>query len=222
VLFLYIYISLVFCDYKIDLKLLLLLRQKMSEKCPICLNIIGEKEGEVEGGERGKIDCCDHYFCSKCIKDCADKSCTMCPICRRQFHTIQSDSVGTINVPDKLQKNSEVIMVGGWTRIGPGEWTLSDVGDMEGEVRIVGDLVTWYRVWVAGVNYHEEIIYWPRGSHTAAQVIVRDRVLPFRYKPIYKLIYSGIRPQKHKYKGYTHYFRKRNKYKDMSHYQRLN
>ncbi len=23
----------------------------MSEKCPICLNIIGEKEGEVEGGE---------------------------------------------------------------------------------------------------------------------------------------------------------------------------
>jgi hypothetical protein len=218
VLFLYIYISLVFCDYKIDLKLLLLLRQKMSEKCPICLNIIGEKEGEVEGGERGKIDCCDHYFCSKCIKDCADKSCTMCPICRRQFHTIQSDSVGTINVPDKLQKNSEVIMVGGWTRIGPGEWTLSDVGDMEvGGILRFGlvDLLGGSERWFAGVT--ETIIYYPRRS-AGARVIVRYWGVSFRYKPVY----SGIRPQKHKYKGYTHYFRKRNKYKDMSHYQRLN
>jgi hypothetical protein len=196
--------------YKIDLKLLLLLRQKMSEKCSICLDIIGEKEGEVEGGERGKIDCCNHYFCSKCIKDCADKTSTTCPICRRHFHTIHSDSVGTINVPDKLQENSEVIMVGGWTRIGPGEWTLSGVGDMETEV------VTRRREWGGDYLVFESLIIYSPHYRTWVIPGARETIA---FRPV---SYKAFRPQKHKYKGYTHYFRKRNKYKDMSHYQRLN
>jgi hypothetical protein len=56
--------------------------------CMICLS---------DGGKsmRGKIDCCDHYFCFLCIMEWA-KIESRCPICKRRFTTIRrlfNDSV---------------------------------------------------------------------------------------------------------------------------------
>ncbi|XP_050255932.1 uncharacterized protein LOC126701670 [Quercus robur] len=49
--------------------------------CMICLS---------DGGEsiRGKIDCCDHYFCFLCIMEWSKVE-SRCPICKRRFSTIQ-------------------------------------------------------------------------------------------------------------------------------------
>ena len=63
--------------------------------CMICLS---------DGGEsiRGKIDCCDHYFCFLCIMEWSKVE-SRCPICKRRFSTIQrlfKDAVQrVVNVP---------------------------------------------------------------------------------------------------------------------------
>lgn len=53
-----------------------------TERCGVCLS---------EGGRRsirGKIDCCDHFFCFICIMEWAKVE-SRCPLCKRRFTTIR-------------------------------------------------------------------------------------------------------------------------------------
>lgn len=39
---------------------------------------------------RGKLDCCDHFFCILCIQSWAQNK-MVCPICKRQLEKIRSE-----------------------------------------------------------------------------------------------------------------------------------
>lgn len=51
----------------------------IEQVCGICLT--------EEGEERGKLDCCDHYFCFGCIMEWAKVE-SRCPACKQRFVTI--------------------------------------------------------------------------------------------------------------------------------------
>lgn len=53
--------------------------EKVVQVCGICLT-----EEEVE---RGKLDCCDHYFCFGCIMEWSKVE-SRCPTCKQRFVTI--------------------------------------------------------------------------------------------------------------------------------------
>ncbi|KAG0626243.1 hypothetical protein M758_2G114000 [Ceratodon purpureus] len=58
--------------------------EKVVQVCGICLT-----EEEVE---RGKLDCCDHYFCFGCIMEWAKVE-SRCPTCKQRFVTVVRPSV---------------------------------------------------------------------------------------------------------------------------------
>lgn len=53
--------------------------ERVLQVCGICLT-----EEEVE---RGKLDCCDHYFCFGCIMEWAKVE-SRCPTCKQRFVTV--------------------------------------------------------------------------------------------------------------------------------------
>lgn len=53
--------------------------EKVVQVCGICLT-----EEEVE---RGKLDCCDHFFCFGCIMEWSKVE-SRCPTCKQRFVTI--------------------------------------------------------------------------------------------------------------------------------------
>jgi hypothetical protein len=58
--------------------------EKVVQVCGICLT-----EEEVE---RGKLDCCNHYFCFGCIMEWAKVE-SRCPTCKQRFVTVVRPSV---------------------------------------------------------------------------------------------------------------------------------
>lgn len=54
-------------------------QEKVVQVCGICLT-----EEEVE---RGKLDCCDHYFCFGCIMEWSKVE-SRCPTCKQRFVTV--------------------------------------------------------------------------------------------------------------------------------------
>lgn len=75
---------------------------KEKDECGICLTA-------QDINPRGKLDCCDHYFCFACILEWARVE-TRCPACRQRFSTISrpcSSPVGhrgrTVRVPTRNQ-----------------------------------------------------------------------------------------------------------------------
>lgn len=75
---------------------------KEKDECGICLTV-------QDINPRGKLDCCDHYFCFACILEWARVE-TRCPACRQRFSTISrpcTSSVGhrgrTVRVPTRSQ-----------------------------------------------------------------------------------------------------------------------
>lgn len=52
---------------------------------------------------RGKIDCCDHYYCFLCIKEWA-KTESRCPMCRRRFSTIRRPPKHGVFVRERVVK----------------------------------------------------------------------------------------------------------------------
>lgn len=75
---------------------------KETDECGICLTVQGINA-------RGKLDCCDHYYCFACILEWAKVE-TRCPTCRQRFSTISrpcTSSVGyrgrTVRVPTRNQ-----------------------------------------------------------------------------------------------------------------------
>jgi len=75
---------------------------KEKDECGICLTVQGINS-------RGKLDCCDHYYCFACISEWARVE-TRCPACRQRFSTISrpcKSSVGyrgrTVRVPTRNQ-----------------------------------------------------------------------------------------------------------------------
>lgn len=75
---------------------------KEKDECGICLTVQGINV-------RGKLDCCDHYYCFPCILEWAKVE-TRCPTCRQRFSTISrpcTSSVGyrgrTVRVPTRNQ-----------------------------------------------------------------------------------------------------------------------
>lgn len=51
------------------------------ENCAICLS-------HIEA--RGKLNCCNHLFCTLCIRIWEKKS-TLCPICKQKFSKINTE-----------------------------------------------------------------------------------------------------------------------------------
>ncbi|PRQ16403.1 putative chromatin regulator PHD family [Rosa chinensis] len=66
------------------------------ERCAICFLDDGK-------AARGKIDCCDHYFCFLCIKEWA-KTESRCPMCRRRFNTIRRPPKVGVFVHERVVK----------------------------------------------------------------------------------------------------------------------
>lgn len=70
--------------------------------CGICLSEDGKPS-------RGKLDCCDHYFCFACIMEWAKVE-SRCPMCKQRFRTISKSSKSgkglrgtTIKIPVRNQ-----------------------------------------------------------------------------------------------------------------------
>ncbi|KAL6182975.1 hypothetical protein ACLB2K_044386 [Fragaria x ananassa] len=66
------------------------------DRCAICFLDDGK-------AARGKIDCCDHYFCFLCIKEWA-KTESRCPICRRRFNSIRRPPKVGVFVRERVVK----------------------------------------------------------------------------------------------------------------------
>ncbi|XP_050376815.1 uncharacterized protein LOC126794200 [Argentina anserina] len=68
----------------------------LPERCAICFLDDGK-------AARGKIDCCDHYFCFLCIKEWA-KTESRCPMCRRRFDSIRRPPKVGVFIRERLVK----------------------------------------------------------------------------------------------------------------------
>ncbi|KAL2652119.1 hypothetical protein R1flu_020247 [Riccia fluitans] len=78
------------------------LQKDVDQVCGICLS---------EGGmERGKLDCCDHFFCFNCIMEWSKVE-SRCPMCKQRFVTVTKPAIcgvtrsrsRTIRIPTRDQ-----------------------------------------------------------------------------------------------------------------------
>lgn len=62
-------------------------QKEADQVCGICLS---------EGGiERGKLDCCDHFFCFSCIMEWSKVE-SRCPMCKQRFVTVMKPAVSGV------------------------------------------------------------------------------------------------------------------------------
>ena len=74
-----------------------------NSKCVVRCGICKEK---FNSKERGKVDCCDHVFCSTCIGRSVIED-SRCPVCRKEIKTITSNGGGVKHVEQKRRVVSD-------------------------------------------------------------------------------------------------------------------
>ncbi|KAL3699816.1 hypothetical protein R1sor_017838 [Riccia sorocarpa] len=63
------------------------LQKEVDQVCGICLS--------EDGMERGKLDCCDHFFCFSCIMEWSKVE-SRCPMCKQRFLTVTKPAISGV------------------------------------------------------------------------------------------------------------------------------